>query len=422
MNEREQQRLRRIGKLVKQLDSEVDRLRRNCEKPKLALPDVEAPELAKPADIAEFAVRAVGAWEGNTFGWHGEPGKSAFGIIGFEGDLAGRLRAYDRQHGGSGLMDEISPKTQIALACELFREVDNASCAPRGIDSLAGRVMAFDMAVNNGKYHPFFAETDRDLGLSHAKPPGYHGYTKSAIAPADQASYLALAALKRIELRRHLFARFPGLEDRYRWWHEQIQTGFSDPLRIQPRDIAIPLPAKAAAPPGKRWGSPLDPRARTCIAPGWIVSQAYAAIFPDHPLIPKWMWGLAHSGLDFNTFPDDFGLPVYATAEGRVSCAKDLGGTWRNVIVLEHGETVLSRYGHLSRMTVPEGMRVERGAMIGCVGDAEGALPSHLHFDICISGILRRKPGFNSAFPTGAELAEHFADPVCWINDRGHWL
>lgn len=422
MNEREQGILQRVSKLVKQLDGEVDLLRRDSEAPNPAQQSVVAQDLARRANVAEFAVRLVGAWEGNTFGWHGAPGQSAFGILGFEGDLAGRLRAFDRQRGGDGIMDAIAPETQITFASRYFHQIDANSCAPRGIDSLAGRVMAFDMAVNNGKFHPFFAETDRDLGLSQAKPPGYHGYAKSAIARADQASYLADVALKRIEMRRHLFGRFPGLEDRYRWWHEQIQSGFSDPLHIEPRAMAIPLPRQPAAPSGIRWGSPLNPQARACIAPGWIVSQAYAAIFPDHPLVPKWMWGLAHSGLDFNTLPDDYGLPVYAAAAGTVSCAKDLGGTWRNVVVLEHDGDVLSRYGHLSRMTVGEGQRVERGAMIGCVGDAGGALPSHLHFDICVSGILRRRPGFNSAFASGADLAKHFADPVSWINERGHWL
>ena len=422
MNEVQRGHLRQIGDLVNQLGSQVDMLRMTGDA-KPAQPPQSTPDPQdKPADIAEFAARVVGAWEGNTFGWHGEPGKSAFGILGFEGDMAGRLRAYDRQRGGPGLMDSISPETQLAFAGDLFHEIDSLSCAPRGIDSLAGRVMAFDMAVNNGRYHPFFAEADRELGYSQAQPPSYVGYVKTPIKPAEQAAYLARVAAKRIDMRQHLFAAFPGLAARYHWWHERALFGFSDPLRIQARDMVIPLPPKPAPPQGSRWGSPVDPQARACIAPGWMVAQGFAAAFPEHPLVPKWMWSLAHSGLDFNAFPDDFGLPVYAAADGQVSCARDLGGTWRKVIVLAHGEGSLSRYGHLSRMSVDQGERLKRGQLIGYVGDAEGALSSHLHFDICVSGILRGQPGFKSAFESRAELKKHFTDPVSWINARGHWL
>ena len=418
MSERYAPGLKRIGVLLQQLEGEVDSLRALDD----AVPAQPMTSRERPADIAEFAVRVAGAWEGNTFGWHGAPGKSAFGIIGFEGDMAGRLRAFARQRGHSGLMDDIAPELQLEFASDYFRQIDAVTCAPRGLRSLAGRVMAFDMAVNNGKYHPFFAEADRELGLTNAAPPSYHGYVKTAIAPGEQAAYLLSVAQKRIDMRRHLFGRYPGLEARYQWWRDVLAQGFSDPLRIQPRQIAIPLPCPAAMPKGPRWGSPVNPGAQDCVAPGWLISQGYGDRFPEHPLVPKWMWGLAHSGLDFNTFPDDYGLPVHAAAGGRVSCARDLGGTWGNVVALDHGDNTMSRYAHLSRMNAQPGQLVERGARLGEIGDAGGALPAHLHFDICVSGILRHKPGFNSAFKRADELARHFTDPIRWINERGHWL
>jgi murein DD-endopeptidase MepM/ murein hydrolase activator NlpD len=99
-----------------------------------------------------------------------------------------------------------------------------------------------------------------------------------------------------------------------------------------------------------------------------------------------------HTGADLNLpkqgeIQVDYGKPCFAPAAGIVRAArKKEKGTWGKLVVIEHrlpdGMRVWSRLAHLLDMQVTEGEMVERGQPVGHVGDADGKLKSHLHFDI----------------------------------------
>src|SRR5262249_48960660 len=71
-----------------------------------------------------------------------------------------------------------------------------------------------------------------------------------------------------------------------------------------------------------------------------------------------------HQGLDIST---EKGQPVYATADGSVETAS-YTGDYGNMIVVQHGFGLATRYGHLSGFAVKVGQRVQRGQVIGYVG------------------------------------------------------
>src|SRR4051794_17554973 len=90
-----------------------------------------------------------------------------------------------------------------------------------------------------------------------------------------------------------------------------------------------------------------------------------------------------HAGLDF---PADTGTPVRAAAAGRVAYAGyDVTG-FGNIIVLDHGGGVRTRYAHLSRMLVRRGAYVVRGGLIARVGATGRATGPHLHFEALVRG------------------------------------
>ncbi len=91
-----------------------------------------------------------------------------------------------------------------------------------------------------------------------------------------------------------------------------------------------------------------------------------------------------HTGLDIST---EKGRPVYATAAGTVESA-GWGGTYGNLIVLQHGFSMVTRYAHLSRFAVKAGDRVERGQVIGYVGATGRATGAHLHYELLVNGHL----------------------------------
>jgi murein DD-endopeptidase MepM/ murein hydrolase activator NlpD len=89
-----------------------------------------------------------------------------------------------------------------------------------------------------------------------------------------------------------------------------------------------------------------------------------------------------HLGIDIAT---DKGNPVYATADGAVASAGP-AGEYGNLIVLEHGFGLSTRYGHLSRFNVRSGQRVARGDVIGFVGSTGRSTGAHLHYEILANG------------------------------------
>ncbi len=88
-----------------------------------------------------------------------------------------------------------------------------------------------------------------------------------------------------------------------------------------------------------------------------------------------------HNGVDYHS---GTGGPILAAATGTVVEAKyrdDFG----NMLVIDHGNGVFTRYAHLSNFAngVVEGARVEAGQQIGLMGNTAGyAIPVHLHYEI----------------------------------------
>jgi len=89
-----------------------------------------------------------------------------------------------------------------------------------------------------------------------------------------------------------------------------------------------------------------------------------------------------HSGLDIST---DKGQPVYATANGTVQTA-GWGNAYGNMIVLDHGFGLATRYAHLSRFNVHPGDVVTRGDVIGFVGSTGRATGDHVHYEVLANG------------------------------------
>ena len=89
-----------------------------------------------------------------------------------------------------------------------------------------------------------------------------------------------------------------------------------------------------------------------------------------------------HSGLDISA---DSGQPVRATADGTVISAR-YTGNFGNLVVLDHGFGIGTRYGHLSRFTVFEGQRIRRGDVVGLVGSTGRSTSAHLHYEVTLNG------------------------------------
>ncbi|MEA1831916.1 M23 family metallopeptidase [Methylobacterium durans] len=93
--------------------------------------------------------------------------------------------------------------------------------------------------------------------------------------------------------------------------------------------------------------------------------------------------GLAlHTGLDLKA---EYGEPARATAPGRVTAAETAGG-YGNMVEIDHGHGVVTRYAHLARLAVSPGQWVRAGDIVGRVGSTGRSTGSHLHYETRIDG------------------------------------
>lgn len=129
-----------------------------------------------------------------------------------------------------------------------------------------------------------------------------------------------------------------------------------------------------------------------------------------------------HFGEDWNGRAggnSDLRDPVYATADGIVTYAYNVGGGWGNVVLTRHAyrepasgkvKFIDTLNGHLDKILVRTGQLIKRGQQIGTLGNNFGMYPAHLHFemrhDLSI-GMLRNN------VPTDLQ---HWADPTQFIN------
>lgn len=98
-----------------------------------------------------------------------------------------------------------------------------------------------------------------------------------------------------------------------------------------------------------------------------------------HPLSGCWAH---HDGVDYRA---NYGVPVYAVANGVISSAGWNGG-YGNEVRIRHSSGYTTNYAHLSSIAVKHGQSVKRGQMIGRVGSSGVSTGAHLHFGMISGG------------------------------------
>jgi murein DD-endopeptidase MepM/ murein hydrolase activator NlpD len=100
-----------------------------------------------------------------------------------------------------------------------------------------------------------------------------------------------------------------------------------------------------------------------------------------------------HPGIDF---AGPWGSTVRATAPGTVVFAGNRGG-YGNMVEIDHGFGIHTRYGHLSRISVRPGAKVEMGAAIGRVGSTGRSTGPHVHYEVWYDNVVKNPNNFIEA-------------------------
>jgi murein DD-endopeptidase MepM/ murein hydrolase activator NlpD len=95
--------------------------------------------------------------------------------------------------------------------------------------------------------------------------------------------------------------------------------------------------------------------------------------------------GKFHNGIDLYTRTPE---PIYAAADGVIEIAAAVNG-YGQMVLIDHGSGVKTRYGHLSSYSprIRKGRRVNAGEAIGLTGSTGNATAVHLHYEIIVDGV-----------------------------------
>ena len=154
-----------------------------------------------------------------------------------------------------------------------------------------------------------------------------------------------------------------------------VQFDFSNGLPIIPSAGSIPAPGSF----------PFDP---SLVGGSGAADSHIPSIWPTTGVVTS-PYGLRWGGTDFHPGMDianDMGTPIVATADGVVEYAGWNSGGYGNMVDIDHGNGIMTRYGHASQVVVSTGQQVKRGQLIAYMGSTGFSTGPHVHYEVHVHG------------------------------------
>tara|TARA_R110000787_G_scaffold6861_47_gene23973 strand:+ start:12964 stop:14007 length:1044 start_codon:yes stop_codon:yes gene_type:complete len=240
------------------------------------------------------------------------------------------------------------------------------------------------IALANGLVPPFLLRAGQALSIPGGR---YHqvaeGETGIAIAAAYGVPWSEIVAVNRLEepytLRRgrrlllpgNTPVRAPDLEQRaaaFRIDIDDVLTG-GQPAAAENAPVAV----ASAAPRPLPSNVPIAQPSRLTGNFAWPVKGSIVSRFGPGAS------GAKNNGIDIGVSE---GTPIKASADGVIAYAGDKVAVFGGLVLINHGSSWVSAYGHASRVDVVRGQKVTRGQVIGLTGDTGYASQPKLHFEL----------------------------------------
>jgi murein DD-endopeptidase MepM/ murein hydrolase activator NlpD len=113
--------------------------------------------------------------------------------------------------------------------------------------------------------------------------------------------------------------------------------------------------------------------------------SASGLIWPVHGPVAQEFGHNGHPGIDIDA---PYGTPIHAAGNGVVIWAGWQGG-YGNFVLIDHGQGLVTGYGHQSRIAVTRGQTVTQGQVIGYEGSTGYSTGPHVHFEVRVNNTPR---------------------------------
>ncbi|MDO8505325.1 MAG: M23 family metallopeptidase [bacterium] len=152
-------------------------------------------------------------------------------------------------------------------------------------------------------------------------------------------------------------------------------------------EVTIAPGIKIIIPGGRPYSAPVaakPPVRREIIVPPSIAALPGGKfLWPLRSKIITQYFSWRHAGLDVG---DKIGAPIYAVENGVVELAGWGAGGWGNMVLVNHGNGLKTRYAHASKLLVAPGQQVNKGQVIALIGSTGRSTGPHLHLAVYLNG------------------------------------
>lgn len=337
-----------------------------------------------------FATRDILMHDGRAYRWFSVAGRTQARLATFAAIALG-FSAYGAAHAATDVIAIAAPAVDpqvSAMKAQVNRMAADLAATKQAAATRAARVeqrQAVIAAVLSGKGEP-----DKVAALVPA-----------ALAPATPAEHKVAGLFARVERRQAALAADAraATDRRYAAVAGELRRLGVRPERLVKGGMGGPFEPVPTSDAAASADQHADAQFRSLFV-SWkkldTLQEAAAIAVPSRQPVEKVAFtssfgvrsdpfrGTAamHAGVDI---PGPVGTPVYATADGVVERSERAGG-YGNLVELNHGKGIQTRYGHLSKLLVEPNTRVTRGQLIGLMGSTGRSTGSHLHYEVRIDG------------------------------------
>ncbi|MFH1712009.1 MAG: M23 family metallopeptidase [Patescibacteria group bacterium] len=213
---------------------------------------------------------------------------------------------------------------------------------------------------------------------------------RSLIKPGDELSILPVSGIKHIVAKNETLS---SIAKKYEVEQEEVlefnklasanDLVVGEEIIVPGGVIVAPPPVRSSTSITQVFSQPTTPATSSTAQP--TVAGTGSMVWPTDMRVITQYYGWRHNGLDVDCkFTND----NYAADNGIVSYAGWMGG-YGYLVEINHGNGIVTRYGHHASLYVTAGQQVSAGQAIGLCGTTGKSTGTHLHFEVRVNGVPR---------------------------------